>query len=411
MPNLNLHLEPNQELNPDKIMCRGESLTSVLGILRKAQKKALVCILCNVAKYKSTKILFSVRNEANAPEQYNPFGLGNKPLVYAIEKLRKAKLLKVKKGTPHYFKNEAEEFLDPQKSTFIASKELIDLCCLNVQTILEQPRSHVELKSTGKKLLAFEPTPYTDHIEQLMSSYSKYLNKQTITVDGEPIDDIFLVRKYKDWSKNGYFQFGGRTHHPFMSYPKAKRARILINGHKTIAIDYPASVPNILYKMITGKRLYPDDPYDVLGVPRSTAKKFLNIMLNSDGKRGVSAAFNKWLKYVASNAEKRDYQTAVKNVGDNAQIMDAVLKRNQPIAKCFFKGKAMGQHYAWLEANLVYEVANYLTQFLDIPCLTVHDEFIIPENRALGIEEYLYTVGFDSTIYRSRYFKARLNRN
>jgi hypothetical protein len=108
---------------------------------------------------------------------------------------------------------------------------------------------------------------------------------------------------------------------------------------------------------------------------------------------------------VATNAEKRDYQTAIENIGDNPKIMDAVLKRNQPIAKCFFRGKAMGQHYAWLEANLVYEVANYLTQCLDIPCLTVHDEFIIPEDRALGIEDYLYTVGFDSNVYRSNYFK------
>ena len=65
-------------------------------------------------------------------------------------------------------------------------------------------------------------------------------------------------------------------------------------------------------------------------------------MLNVDGKRGVSGAVNKWLKVVASNAEKKDYQIAIENVGDNAKIMDAVLKRNQPIAKCFFKGKAMG---------------------------------------------------------------------
>ena len=128
-------------------------------------------------------------------------------------------------------------------------------------------------------------------------------------------------------------------------------------------------------------------------------------MLNIKGKSSVSGAVNKWLNVEASNAEKKDYQIAIENVGDNAKIMDAVLKRNQPIAKCFFKGKAMGQHYAWLEANLVYEVANYLTQFLNIPCLTVHDEFIIPENRALGIEDYLYTVGLDSNIYRSKYFK------
>jgi len=141
MSNLNLYLEPNQDLNPDKIMYRGKPLTTVLGILRKAQKNALVCVLCNIATYKGAEILFSMRNEANAPVQYNPFGLGNKPLLYAIEKLRKAKLLKVKKGTPYYFKNEADEFLEPQKSTLIASQELIDLCLLSISKVVEQPRA------------------------------------------------------------------------------------------------------------------------------------------------------------------------------------------------------------------------------------------------------------------------------
>jgi hypothetical protein len=175
MSNLNLHLGPHQELNPDAIMYRGKPLTTVLGILRKAQKNALVCVLCNIAKYKCTKILFSMRNEANAPEQYNPFGLGNKPLLYAIEKLRKEKLLRVKKGIPYYRKNEDGEFLESQKSTLIASEELIDLCVSSIPKLVEQPRSYAELKSIGKKLLAFEPTTYTNHVDQLMWQAPSFL--------------------------------------------------------------------------------------------------------------------------------------------------------------------------------------------------------------------------------------------
>ena len=79
-----------------------------------------------------------MRNEANAPEQYNPFGLGNKPLLYAIEKLRKEKLLRVKKGIPYYRKNEDGEFLESQKSTLIASEELIDLCVSSIPKLVEQ---------------------------------------------------------------------------------------------------------------------------------------------------------------------------------------------------------------------------------------------------------------------------------
>ena len=56
-----------------------------------------------------------------------------------------------------------------------------------------------------------------------------------------------------------------------------------------------------------------------------------------------------------------------------------VEERNAPIAECFYQGKARGQYYAWLESNLVFEVAKYLTD-QGVPALTVHDEFIVPES-------------------------------
>ena len=48
--------------------------------------------------------------------------------------------------------------------------------------------------------------------------------------------------------------------------------------------------------------------------------------------------------------------------------MKAIVDRNAPIADCFFKGKAMGQQYALLEANLVFEVARLLAR-MDVPAL------------------------------------------
>ena len=405
MPDINFHLEPKQEINLEEITYLGEPLTSFLGIVHKAQKKALLCVLSNVAKYKGAEVLFSMRNQANLPKQYNPSGIGNKPLMSVIQKLSKAKLLQVKQGTAHFVKNDEGLYRKPLKSMFNASRDLIEMSAQNIETTLEQPRHHVELKTRSGKLLEFQPTPYTDHIDRLMGNYCNYLNEQSITLDGKAISHIFLVRKYKDWSNTGVFQFGGRTHHPFMSLPKAKRSRILINGKETTSIDYPASVPNLLYRMVTGKSLRPDDPYKVTGVPRSIAKKITNIMLNSETKTAAASAVNKWLKESADNAHKKDYERAVENIGTNTMMMDAIRKRNKPIANYFFKGKEMGQHYAWLEANLVFEVANYFGQHLKIPCLTIHDEFIVTKDVAEAAEDYLYTVGLDESIYASEYLE------
>jgi hypothetical protein len=73
--------------------------------------------------------------------------------------------------------------------------------------------------------------------------------------------------------------------------------------------------------------------------------------------------------------------------------MVVIEQRNAPIAECFLRGKAQGQQYAWLEANLVFEVARRLARS-GVPALTVHDEFIVPEGNEGLVREFMYTTSF-----------------
>ena len=43
---------------------------------------------------------------------------------------------------------------------------------------------------------------------------------------------------------------------------------------------------------------------------------------------------------------------------------------------------------------LVFAVARYAVEW-DIPCLTIHDEFLVPEENEMAMEELMYTVGYD----------------
>ena len=63
-------------------------------------------------------------------------------------------------------------------------------------------------------------------------------------------------------------------------------------------------------------------------------------------------------------------------------------------------GADIGQHYAWLETNLVFQIA-YQLHYQDIPCLTVHDEFIVPTEDESILEEIMYSTGMDEEIYKS----------
>jgi hypothetical protein len=234
MPDLNLHLQPKYPLHLNDLVLSDAPILRHLNVLHVAQKKALICVLCNIAKYGQDKILFIKRNQSNYPAQYNPSLLGNKPLRAVIDQLRKAKLVKVTNGIPRYLKNEEDNFLDAKKSMFEATADLVSFCRANIRTTSESARNYVELKSKAGNLLEFEPTPYTDHINQLMKRYCEYLNRQTITVDDESIGDIFMARKYKDWRGDGSFQFGGRTHHPYMSFSQAKRSRVLATNNNPV---------------------------------------------------------------------------------------------------------------------------------------------------------------------------------
>ena len=168
------------------------------------------------------------------------------------------------------------------------------------------------------------------------------------------------------------------------------------------AVDYPASQLNVIYKHLTGEFLAPEDPYEVDGMARSTAKFLANIMINNDSQRAASLTANKNAPEKLKAHEFKRYEEDRKEFGSVSKLMTAIVERNAPIAECFFRGKAKGQEYAWLEANLVFEVARRLARS-GVPALTVHDEFIVPEGNEDLVRSFMYTTeqkfdGWDNII-------------
>ena len=82
---------------------------------------------------------------------------------------------------------------------------------------------------------------------------------------------------------------------------------------------------------------------------------------------------------------------AVAKLGSVRNLLKLVVARNEPIRACLMLGADMGQHYQWLEANLVFHVAHQLS-LIGIPALTVHDEFIVRERDRAIAEELMYSL-------------------
>ena len=106
----------------------------------------------------------------------------------------------------------------------------------------------------------------------------------------------------------------------------------------------------------------------------------MTMMINNASSRAAAMAAKANLNKLKKRQVAR-FEEDTKKFGGIAAMMRHVVERNAPISECFYKGKAAGQYYAWLESNLVFEVARYLAD-LEVPALTVHDEFIVPEDMA-----------------------------
>jgi len=371
--------------------------------VRQSHIKAFRCVLANVKKYGQQPIFYSRRNQLNRPPRYNPAGLGNKPVRYVIDRLQELGLLTVNKGFKRYETQEDYELIPSRMSSFIASCELVQMAhrLIPPKQLFEAQQPHIELKDLKENLVNFEWNDYLSKIHFQMAEYCDYINKQFVVIRGERLKDFHLVRKFKDWDESGSFMFGGRAWHPFMNMSGDERVKnITINGSSVVALDYEASEPNLLYLMMTGQRLSPDgDAYAVEGLERKVVKRFMTLMLNTKEEYGAVSAMKNWLNEDERNVlpyrkskEKADkvlVEQAIQQHGSIETIIRMIVERNKPIESCLMQGKAMGQHYQCLEANLVFHVAHQLS-LIGVPALTVHDEFIVREEDAPLAEMMMY---------------------
>ena len=411
MPKLNFHLDTKQDLTTVDIAKFKErnSLLARVPSFTNRQLKALKLILCNVVKYQDAVMLYTRRHEKLLPEPHNPQQISNKTIYNVVDKLLQNGLVTTTKGDKWYTTDADSRKL----STFKATPKLLNIAEsieIKEDKIVESVQSYVMLKDSFNTVIPYEPTPYTERVEERMGAMCDFLNKQTITYEGDSLTPIHLIRKYK-YHSNKPFLHGGRTHAPYMSLPSEERMKIKINGQKVGSYDYTASLYSIIYQFITGipRKEARHLPYDSIeGVGRDCAKMICNMLLNTPTYTKCNNAVSGTLNNPKTKQKvKQQYKEAEERLGSRKEVIKAVFEHNKPIQQVLLQGSVFGQHWSWIEANYVYETAHYLNVMLEIPTLTVHDEFIVPEEYVEAIEDYVYTVGlpeeyetdFTKTIY------------
>jgi hypothetical protein len=383
------------------------------------QKNALKLVLLNVAKYGTREILYSRRNEETEPKQHRPHLVSNKSILNVVDALSANGLLEKTTGDKWFMTIPDER----QTSTFIAKDSLVTIArsCFPETTITELEKTFISFKDsiTGKHI-PYEPTNYTLRIQQVMKSINEFTNEQDITLFGESLLPIFYQRKYIDYynTRETYpFVFNGRCYPSHVYINKDKRAEIKINGEGVTSLDYSSSVPSHVYSLMTGVNLKDINlvkPYEVHDkIPRAVAKRAFNIMLNTSmeksGFYGVKATVASHFTAPKCDQEEKNAWAKTKETfgDDDIKTANAVIKyvveKNKSVSQAFLQGKQYGQHWAWLEANLVYEVALFMMKELEVPLTIIHDEFLVPESRAEGLEDYMHTIALDEDYYKTNF--------
>ena len=331
------------------------------------QLNALSVLLANLITYKKFWVRYESRNQANVIPRYNPLNIGHKVMLGAIEKLSEARLVEVITGIGKY--QQTEDNPARQSEMSLTARGLHKCLKLgikpdNITRIADEYYCILRKEGKSTKGIDYVDDDYSRHTEQVMRTYHDYLHQQTIKCMGVTFDYPKLIRAYRARGNTNKLIYGGRSSGYWMQVKKADRKNITINGKRTVRCDYPSSSINTLYLIETGKMLGKGvDGYKVNGIPREIIKSMVNRMINNSRRTDCTNAFKSHITKTATKDERMFMKLTPYSPKD---IQNKILEHHSTIAKHFYKGADYGQRIAWVESNVVFEVASQLAK-MDVP--------------------------------------------
>ena len=212
---------------------------------------------------------------------------------------------------------------------------------------------------------------------------------------------VHVARFTERWDWHGRLYTGRYGHQRLRGF---ERGTIEFDDCPSVELDYGGLHPRLLYHLQDTD--YRDDPYAVWGPDttppqRAVAKRLLNAALNATGRQAAIAAFNNAMRLHGKRGGKaeqaRRLRQAYRETGIGTdEIYDRIAAHHRPIAHYFGTDTAI-----WLmrlDSAIAIDVLYYFARQC-IPCLGVHDSFILPVAHAVELREvmlhfYQLRVGF-----------------
>ena len=217
------------------------------------------------------------------------------------------------------------------------------------------------------------------------------------TDEANPLYLIDLDGRLYRVFNNGNFVEGGRFYGAdYQLLNSEQRKAILINGNKTVEVDFQALHPRMLYHL---KRIdYQDDPYTAVSNVkelRKPIKKMMQMMINAKTKPKAVGAFEKFLK------TEPEFGNILYPIGlDARELINIIADRHKKLHEFFNTG--IGIILQKRDSQIAESVLKYFMK-KDIACLCVHDSFIVEEkykDELIDVmkDKYKKEMGFDGKV-------------
>ncbi len=191
----------------------------------------------------------------------------------------------------------------------------------------------------------------------------------------------------------GSFNYGGRYYDgDYQSIPSKRRKRLLMNGSTVEEIDFSSLHIRMLYHQLGAECA--SDPYDIFSNEclRKAVKLIMNIAVNARSSYGAICSFDK--EFSLGRYSKKDVapenlairETLLENDLDGRSLFKKVFEKHTKIQKYICSDQ--GIHLQNIDSQIATDVMEHFTK-QDIPCLCVHDSFIVEQAKAQELSDVM----------------------
>lgn len=287
---------------------------------------------------------------------YLPAGMGYRLIVYAVDQLEERGLLEHDRKRPGSHNQYQSRFRS------------LKTCSQPAQLLHLPQRNPIILRGADKRPIYYGETELTRRLRRDLDELNEAASGVRITFP----DDITQGGEPWYWSGTTMhrvfthdFNLHGRFYCDAQNIPRHFRRAVLINGEPGGEVDFSATHIR-LAAALKGYGFGDNDPYELQGFRRADVKLATNIALNAPTARSARLAIANEL---GGGCGAQAYA---------GKLLDAI-KAQHPLLTNEF-GSGAGLRLMATEALIAQEILRTMIR-LGIPCLPIHDSFVVPRSK------------------------------